>query len=493
MGNTKILSKNPLCFVPKTIKNLDRIDCSWSNPEVSGLLKKLGSIALKPGYTNEPLGRIAEVKGGKRLPKGTLYPETDFATIPYVRVTNIENNKINLSNCAYISEILHETIKQYQLKRRNIVISIAGTIGEVGMLEQKIDKCNFNENMAKIVVRDEKQIYPYYLCYFLDSLLGKRQIERLTVGALQYKLSLSSVRSIKIVYPESLDTQKQIVAEIQKYEDKARENLQEYREIIEEIKNVAPKKLNIDLKGLGEDKIFGLEPEEIKDTGSRIDCYCHSSGYKNLIHILKKTEKGEAKYKLVKGDELNISIDKIDKKEFDENRAKEFKYIEVKHTEKDIGLITGYLEDILLNLPGRARQKIKRNNVIIPRPIGSTEAIAIVTEEFDKDLCSTGFIAIRARDFNEAVLLWAILKSDLVQKQFFHLQSGSLQPEITPKNFKEKVLVPIPTPQIQEEIVKETQEKLEMAKQLKREYEENIRRGKEVFLECLTEGGKDKL
>ncbi len=65
------------------------------------------------------------------------------------------------------------------------------------------------------------------------------------------------------------------------------------------------------------------------------------------------------------------------------------------------------------------------------------------------------------------------------------MQSGSLQPEITPKNFKEKVLIPIPKEEIQKEIIKETKEKMEQAKYFLKEYKTNKQKAKQVFLDIV--------
>jgi hypothetical protein len=62
--------------------------------------------------------------------------------------------------------------------------------------------------------------------------------------------------------------------------------------------------------------------------------------------------------------------------------------------------------------------------MLIPAPVHSASDIIIVPKSLDGQLCSTGFIVIRPDSFENAVLLYAILKSDMVQKQFFHLQSG---------------------------------------------------------------------
>lgn len=475
MRDNKILSKNPLCFVPKTIENIDRIDCFWSNPEILDLLKKLDNITSKPNYTTEPLEKIAEVKGGKRLPKGTLYPETDFAPIPYVRVTDIMNNKIDLSNCAYISEAVHKTIRQYQLKKGNIVISIVGTIGETGIFEKKIEKCNFSENMAKIVVKNEKRINPYYLCYFLNSPISKKQIERLTVGALQYKLSLSSVRSIKIVYPESLSIQEQAVAEVRKYENKAQKTLQEYKKIVKKIKNVVSKRLNIDLRELSKEKTFRLRPEEIKDPGSRIDVPFNSPYLKRLRNKIQS-------YSYDKLSNL-INIQKKGTISFTDY----YNLVELDDIDEEIGKVRN-----IKATPELGSDKIlfREDEILISKLQPEKGKIIIVNEELDGCVGSSELIpAILKSNRVTNQFLWTILRSRYILDQWEHQITGSSRMRIGREELR-NTLVPIPKPEIQKKIVKETQEKLEMAKQLKREYEENIRTGKQVFLKCLTKNGK---
>lgn len=474
MENTKTISKKPLCFTFKIGKRLDRIDCSWPNPEISNLMNKLNNIGSKSGYEIGLLREIAEVKGGKRLPKGTLYPETDFALIPYIRVTDIIGNKVNLSNCAYITELLHKTIQQYQLKTGNVVISIAGTIGEVGVFEEKLDRCNFNENMAKIVVKNEKQVDPYYLCYFLNSLLGKRQIERLTVGALQYKLSLASVRSIKIVYPKSLDVQKKIVGKVRQYENKAEERLKKYTRIIKEIKKIVPKKLGIVFPE-SKSKSFKLESNKIRDVEGRLDVPFNSPYLKELrnrvgLHFYDKLgnlvvmqKKGTVPFT----DYYNlVDLDDID---------------------GEIGEVTSIKTTLDL---GSNKILFRKSEILISKLQPEKGKVIIVNENLDGCVGSSELIPVKLKNnkvTNE--FLWIILRSRYVLDQWKYQITGSSRMRIGKEELL-NTLIPIPKPKVQKEIVKETQAKLEMARQLKTEYEENIRRGKETFLEHLTEISK---
>ena len=175
----------------------------------------------------------------------------------------------------------------------------------------------------------------------------------------------------------------------------------------------------------------------------------------------------------------------IQKEEFDKEKTRIFKYLDIGNTDKDLGEIAGFEEEVLLNLPMRARQKAETNDVLIPRPIGSTATIVKIDKEFEGQFYSTGFIALKNKSEEEALLFKAVLMSDIIQKQFFYLQSGSLQPEITPTNFKEYVLIPYPKGDLRIKMLKETKELFNEAKQNLDNFRYNKQKAKEMLIEEL--------
>ncbi len=128
---------------------------------------------------------------------------------------------------------------------------------------------------------------------------------------------------------------------------------------------------------------------------------------------------------------------------------------------------------------------MKNKKYKIHCPIGSTEGIVKVPKEFDGQLCSTGFIIIRPKNEEEALLLWAIMKSNLVQKQFFYKQSGSLQPSITPENFKEMVLIPMPKDKLKNNIIKQVKEDIKDATNFKEKYNISLDKARNILKESI--------
>ena len=120
------------------------------------------------------LGELVKVKGGKRLPKGSGYSESKTA-YPYIRVTDFKNNSVRNSGLVYIEKEIQEKIARYTISCDDVYISIAGTIGIVGIIPEHLDGANLTENAAKLVINNKGQLDKNYLVRFLST-AGQTQI-----------------------------------------------------------------------------------------------------------------------------------------------------------------------------------------------------------------------------------------------------------------------------------------------------------------------------
>lgn len=178
----------------------------------SPAVRRIKLLTSRCHYPLKPVAQFAHVRGGKRLPPATPYVENhDGSGIPYIRTCDIrpESGEIDLSNVVYVDEATHQVIHNYQLQQNDIVISIAGTIGAVGMLREPLERCNFNENMAKVRVFDA-ELLPEYVAAYFDSGFGQAYIHWLKGGAVQSKLSLERIEKILVPVPP-LKIQHQII------------------------------------------------------------------------------------------------------------------------------------------------------------------------------------------------------------------------------------------------------------------------------------------
>lgn len=172
------------------------------------------------------LGSLADVKGGKRLPKGTTFSE-NITKHPYIRVTDFNDIGVSLEGLKYIDEDVYEKISRYTISSDDIYVSIAGSIGKVGIIPSCIDGANLTENAAKIT--NIKGINQKNLCLFLKSEFAQYQMQSATIATTQAKLALFRIESLTFPLPP-LSEQQRIVERIEEFFaklDEAKERLQE--------------------------------------------------------------------------------------------------------------------------------------------------------------------------------------------------------------------------------------------------------------------------
>tara|TARA_R110002020_G_scaffold51894_3_gene146416 strand:- start:869 stop:2134 length:1266 start_codon:yes stop_codon:yes gene_type:complete len=167
-------------------------------------------------WTTVKIGDVAQVKGGKRLPKGMSVQDM-VTEYPYVRVTDFDPDGVNLNSVKFISKEAHKATSRYIINCTDVYISIAGTIGLVGIVPKQLDGANLTENAAKICEISE-DINPQFLMYFLRSRIGQGLINAQVVGTSQPKLALFRIKDIEIPAPEKT-VQDEIASVLSKYDN----------------------------------------------------------------------------------------------------------------------------------------------------------------------------------------------------------------------------------------------------------------------------------
>ena len=119
---------------------------------------------MNSNWKKIPLGDLAEIKGGKRLPKGTNL-QTEKNTHPYIRVRDMHDGYISKNDLLYVPNDVFPRISKYIINKNDVFISIVGTIGLIGIIDSELDGANLTENAAKICVTSN-DLLPQFLVYY---------------------------------------------------------------------------------------------------------------------------------------------------------------------------------------------------------------------------------------------------------------------------------------------------------------------------------------
>jgi len=154
--------------------------------------------SLPENWKVVPVQEIATVRGGKRLPKGHQYSETK-TSFPYLRVTDFKEMSVGTNDLKFITAITLSKIRRYTISQSDVFISIAGSIGMVGLIPEQLDGASLTENAAKLT--ELKDITKEFLCYALNSQFSQNQITRLMTSSGQPKLALFRIKTILVPLP----------------------------------------------------------------------------------------------------------------------------------------------------------------------------------------------------------------------------------------------------------------------------------------------------
>ncbi|EAI3898085.1 restriction endonuclease subunit S [Campylobacter coli] len=194
--------------------------------------------------------------------------------------------------------------------------------------------------------------------------------------------------------------------------------------------------------------------ESFLKTG-RLDSEYYQSKYEDIENFIKSYSNGYDSF-------LNIINNKD--ANFTPKNNENYNYIELANIGNN-GNINEPISDLGKNLPTRARRIVSNGDVIISSIEGSLSSCALITQEFDKHLVSTGFFVLNSKLLNSETLL-VMFKSQIFQEYLKKFPSGTILCAINKEELS-KIFIPKIDPTTQEKIAKYIQESFNLRKKSK--------------------------
>ena len=156
------------------------------------------------------------------MPKGKQL-SSNKTKHPYIKVKDMGENKYICLNSGfeYLDDETFESISRYIVNENDLIISIVGTIGLIGLIDKSLESANLTENCVKLI--DIKNVTNDFLYYYLKSPIGGYEIKKGVVGSTQPKLPIYNVQKIAISYP-SISEQKAIAKVLSDLDEKIETN-----------------------------------------------------------------------------------------------------------------------------------------------------------------------------------------------------------------------------------------------------------------------------
>ena len=339
------------------------------------------------------LGEVCEILNGFAF-KSSLYVNEG---IRIIRITNVQKGYIEDSDPKYYPIEYTNSIEKYILKENDLLMSLTGNVGRVGLISKTMLPAALNQRVACLRTIDSL-ISKEYVFQFLNSDLFEQSAIRSSNGVAQKNLSTDWLKKVEITYP-SVEQQELITSTL---------NLIE-----------------------------------------RLIC-CRKKQNKKFNELVKSRFNemfGSKKFDKVSISELVDDRIETAKKIFDQHDT--IKYIDISSIDNKNYKMTGFQEYMLDQAPSRAQQHIRKGDIVVSTVRPNLKNIAMTELDDENLVASSGFCVLRALKCLPEYL-FAIICSDRFTNKMTNIVTGANYPAIKSSDIM-NYIVPLPPIQLQNE------------------------------------------
>lgn len=272
--------------------------------------------------------------------------------ILFLRSQNITPFRLNLesNSIKYIPEDFHLKLKKSSLRQGDVVVVRTGYPGTSCVIPNNLGEINCAD---LVIIRTDSNLDSNYLCYFLNSPLGKGSITGGLVGAAQQHFNVGVAKNLKIPLPP-LPIQQRIASILSAYDDLIENNLRRIR-LLEEAAQLLYREWFVQLRFPGHEKKNG---------------------------ILKEWKIGRL-----------AEIVVINSKSIKRNQEpEEIQYIDI--TSVGTGVINSAIKIKFKEAPGRARRILSHGDIIWATVRPNRKSFALIINPENNLIASTGFAVL---------------------------------------------------------------------------------------------------
>lgn len=342
--------------------------------------------------------------------------------IPFIRISNLKEMKLDLSNVVFIPEEEHNKNLATRLFENDIVLS--KTAYPAASLVHVVE-CNASQDIIAIRISPNSRINPFFIVVYLNTKYGYLQMKRWFTGNIQMHLNLSDAKALKI--PEFSDhfqiSVKKLFHASLRTEVNSKQAYAEAEAVLLDELGLADFTPSTDAVSI---KTFS---DSFGSTG-RLDAEYYQPKYDDYLKLIKQYQGGFKP--------LSKACNLKDQG-YNPLEKEEYRYIELSDI-GNVGEVKGCTESLGEDLPSRARRKVQTGDVLVSSIEGSLGSCALVPSLYNNALCSTGFYVVASNEINPETLL-VLFKSEPMQSILKQNCSGTI---LTAVNKQEFLGIPIP-------------------------------------------------
>ncbi len=440
----------------------DRLDFVYYHP-VFGKV-----ISIKNNF-KYPVHRIGEYFIGKWTGENLEIKDLKEKKYLYVKVENVVDNKITITeNSEFLSDDELHRISTSIPKSGSILVTRVASFGRCAVVDRDFIGA-ISDNILCFELNDD--VESHFISRFINSTLGQTQILQSVAGMGRGVLTYDRIGNLYIGIPALKGEQKKILEAVDSIESQANDLENEVNTIIAKAEDIFLNSVGICLPIDVEKINYYIDSMNV----DRLDFDFNNPKYDIVEKLIFNSH--------IKFVELSEVVDFLQESRNPmECPEKEFLYADIGNINKRWGILNPvkmYGKDAESS---RMRRVMHVGAILVSTTRPTRNAIAIVPEDLDNQICSTGLAVLKCKGNMNNKFLFYALRTQLTNLQFERYCSGSGYPAINQEVDLPKIKVPMPsTIKEQLKVVIEVENILKKAKEKESEAISKKREVKDTF------------
>ena len=143
--------------------------------------------------------------------------------INFIKIESItDRNTIDLNSVAFISDECNRKMKRSQLREGDLLLSIAGNIGRMAVVDNSILPANTNQAIG-IIRFNGMKVNPYFIKYLFSTNWYRSKIINANAQSVQKNINLKNIGDLEVDLP-NIEQQNKIVGVLKRIDDKVENN-----------------------------------------------------------------------------------------------------------------------------------------------------------------------------------------------------------------------------------------------------------------------------
>jgi len=435
---------NALCFGLERGELTGRVDVNFWR-----LTPLFRHRFAKPSFPLVELGKIVEL---------VQYGISSLASserrgVPMVRMNNLQKDGWDLNDLKYI-ELPEGELETYRLKAGDILFNRTNSKELVGKCEVFREPGDWVFASYLIRMRLTAGVSPQFVSDFLATSAGRLQIDRFSRQIIgMTNINAEELRQIVVPLPQNEQKQQEFVAAMDIMRTSRNEKLKEADELLAGLDGFLLSLLALESPPRDSRKVFAVHRRQVQQEHRLNSDYFHPE----RILALRSLDRAAANFN---GCRLEDAVDFIR----DQVKTPSVNYLSLANVQSHTGELVEANEEA-----AGACSMFKTGDVLFARLRPYLNKV--YRAEMD-GCCSPEFHVLRVRD-SHALLpdyLAVVLRGSIILAQTKHMMTGNTHPRLAKYDVVDLV-IPVPKPEVQEEIAREVRRRREQARHLRAQAE----------------------